>query len=71
MVAGEKLVRLYLTSRLQNELEPCGCSSVSLGDVARLSALLKSTPGALLLDTGGLRYSDEPISEDRRVQART
>lgn len=70
VVAGEKLVRLYLTSRLQNELEPCGCSSVSLGDVARLSALLKSTPGALLLDTGGLRYKDEPISEDRRVQAR-
>ena len=67
-----RTAQLVLTTRVWGTPEPCGCTSEPLGDVARLASLLGSDPGsrALLLDAGGLRYGSEPLSEEKRREAR-
>ena len=66
---NERVLTLLITTRLRNNLEACGCNSEPLGDLARLSALVKSSH-AVLLDAGGLRYDEDPIPADKLPQVR-
>lgn len=65
----DRVITLVVTSQMHNNLEACGCTSEPLGDVARLAALVRGS-GALLLDAGALRYSDEPMAADKLPQLR-
>ncbi len=68
-VSRDRVITLVVTSQMHNNLEACGCTSEPLGDVARLAALVRGS-GALLLDAGALRYSDEPMAADKLPQLR-
>lgn len=64
-------ISLFITTRLENTTEPCGCNSEPLGDVARIAALLRSAGDrGLLLDAGGLRYKPLRPPPERQRQAR-
>src|SRR5690242_17394494 len=68
----EKVITILATSEIRGTPEPCGCASDPLGDVARIARLLdeaKQKGGALLVDAGGLRYSDEPLTQAAQAQA--
>ncbi len=69
--ADSSTIELLIATRLWNTTEPCGCTSTPLGDVARIAALLKSSPDrSLLLDAGGLRYEPKVLSASKLPQAR-
>ena len=69
--ADASTIELFIATRLWNTTEPCGCTSTPLGDVARIAALLKSSPDrSLLLDAGGLRYEPKVLSASKLPQAR-
>jgi hypothetical protein len=53
--AGERVAVLVATAELRGTVEPCGCTSDPLGDVARLGTLAKE---GLWLDAGGLLYPE-------------
>ncbi len=62
---------LLISGEVHNATEPCGCTSDPLGDVARVAGLLNGAHSpALLLDAGGLRYSQEALSPEHMRQAR-
>jgi hypothetical protein len=69
---ASKIITILATSEIRGTPEPCGCASDPLGDVARVARLLddaKQKGGALLVDAGGLRYSDEPLTQAAQAQA--
>lgn len=71
LAARPSRLTLFVTTRVQNTTEPCGCTSDPLGDVARVGALLRDTQGrGLLLDAGGLRYKPTPLPPEKQPQAR-
>src|SRR5262245_6727125 len=46
-------------------MEPCGCTSDPLGDLARTAKLIA---GHALLDGGSTLYSARPVPADKRAQ---
>ena len=55
----ERRAVIFYTAQTQGTLEPCGCTSDPLGDIARVTALVRKTArggGALLVDAGNLLY---------------
>jgi len=55
----ERRIVVFYTAQTQGTLEPCGCTSDPLGDIARVTALVRKTArggAALLLDAGNLTY---------------
>jgi hypothetical protein len=59
--AGGRRVTLFYTGAVHGTLEPCGCTSDPLGDIARLAALVRQADreragAVLLLDGGNLSF---------------
>ena len=55
----ERRAVVFYTAQTLGTLEPCGCTSDPLGDIARVTALVRRTrpaDAALLLDAGNLSY---------------
>ena len=65
-------ITLFFLTELRGTLEPCGCNSDPLGDIARTAAVIASArqerPVALF-DGGSTLYLDDPIPETKRAQA--
>jgi hypothetical protein len=64
--AGERRVTLIYTAEAHGTLEPCGCTSDPLGDVARFAGVVaaarkeasEQSAAVLLVDAGGLLYAE-------------
>ena len=55
----ERRAVVFYTAQTQGTLEPCGCTSDPLGDIARVTALVRRTAGRgapILVDAGNLTY---------------
>ena len=66
--AAERRAVIFYTGSIVGTLEPCGCTSDPLGDVARLTGLVRKAGGAdkvLLVDAGNLIYPAGTIDERR------
>ncbi|HEX3697748.1 MAG TPA: multiheme c-type cytochrome [Polyangia bacterium] len=68
--AGERRVSIFYTAEVHGTLEPCGCTSDPLGDIARYAALVRSAreqgAATLLVDAGGLLYGEGGVSPKER-----
>jgi hypothetical protein len=69
--AEERRATIFYTGAVQGALEPCGCTSDPLGDVARMTDLVrravKAAPkGVLVVDAGNLSYPLGSVSPKRR-----
>jgi len=68
--AGERRLTLFYTAEVRGVVEPCGCTSDPLGDVARLSALIaderRGGTAVALVDAGGLLYPEGAVSPKER-----
>lgn len=65
-------VSLFFTTELAGTLEPCGCTSDPLGDLARTAALVATARAArptVLFDGGSTLYPEASLAADRRPQA--
>jgi hypothetical protein len=66
-------ISLFFTAELRGEIEPCGCNSDPLGDLARIAALLEDTRKArpvAWFDGGSTLYSEAPLSASKQAQER-
>src|SRR5579863_1259693 len=65
---GERRLTVFYTGDVHGTLEPCGCTSDPLGDVARYAALVRvsarSTP-TLLVDGGGLSFPESASAKEK------
>lgn len=65
-------ITLFFSAELRGTLEPCGCNSDPLGDIARTAASIeaarKERPVALF-DGGSTLYLDAPLAEEKKTQA--
>jgi hypothetical protein len=70
---GERVV-LFVTTEMKGTIEPCGCNSDPMGDLARTAALVEDARrgGApvVVLDGGSLLYTRQTLSEEEREQER-
>jgi len=64
-------ITLFFTTELKGTLEPCGCTSDPLGDIARTAAVIekarKERPTALL-DGGSTLYPELPVPPAKSAQ---
>jgi hypothetical protein len=68
----ERRAVVFYTAQTLGTLEPCGCTSDPLGDIARVTALVRSTKpadAALLLDAGNLTYPAGEIPSRKQEAA--
>jgi hypothetical protein len=68
---SERRAVVFYTAQTQGILEPCGCTSDPLGDIARVTALVRRTGragGTLLVDAGNLTYPAGEIPS-RKLEA--
>jgi len=58
----ERRFTLFYTAEVHGTLEPCGCTSDPLGDVARYASVVraarKQSGDILLVDAGGLSFPE-------------
>jgi len=70
---GEKVV-LFITTELKGTIEPCGCNSDPMGDIARTAALVEEArrggAAALVVDGGSLLFSQARIAPESAEQER-
>lgn len=70
--SDEQVFTLFVTTELRGTIEPCGCNSDPLGDIARtaqlVTALRDSGRPVLVVDGGSLLYSETKISEHLAAQ---
>ncbi|HLK92734.1 MAG TPA: multiheme c-type cytochrome [Polyangia bacterium] len=65
---GERHLTLFYTGGVHGTLEPCGCTSDPLGDVARYAALVRSASRSgptLLVDGGGLSFPESASAKEK------
>jgi hypothetical protein len=71
--AGDRVV-LFVTTELKGQIEPCGCNSDPMGDLARTAALVEDArrTGApvVVLDGGSLLFSQQKLAERTTAQER-
>jgi hypothetical protein len=68
----ERRAVVFYTAQTLGTLEPCGCTSDPLGDIARVTALVRRTRpagAALLLDAGNLTYPAGEIPSRKQEAA--
>jgi hypothetical protein len=69
--AGERRFTFFYTAEAHGVLEPCGCTSDPLGDVARYASVVQSARkqagDVLLVDAGGLSYPEGGASPRERA----
>jgi hypothetical protein len=66
--AGERRLTLFYTGGVHGTLEPCGCTSDPLGDVARYAALVRTAARSapmLLVDGGGLSFPESASAKEK------
>src|SRR5215203_1073216 len=60
--AAERRLTIFYTGEIHGTLEPCGCTSDPLGDVARYAAIVraarKDAGDVMLVDAGGLSFPE-------------
>jgi hypothetical protein len=70
---GEKRLTIFYTAEVHGTLEPCGCTSDPLGDIARYATVVREArkQGApvLLLDAGGLSYPESSTKKEKATDA--
>jgi Cytochrome c554 and c-prime len=57
----ERRFTLFYTAEIHGTLEPCGCTSDPLGDIARYASVVRAarkTGDVLLVDAGGMSYPE-------------
>jgi hypothetical protein len=65
---GERRLTIFYTAEVHGVLEPCGCTSDPLGDVARYAELVRAAEkqgAVLLLDGGGLSYPEGSTPKEK------
>ncbi|HWM88415.1 MAG TPA: multiheme c-type cytochrome [Kofleriaceae bacterium] len=71
--AGERVV-LFVTTEMKGTIEPCGCNSDPMGDLARTAALIadarRGGAPVVVLDAGSLLFSQAPVAEEEAEQER-
>jgi len=68
----ERRAVIFYTAQTQGTLEPCGCTSDPLGDIARVTALMRGTARAgvtLWVDAGNLTYPAGEIPSRKQEAA--
>src|SRR4051812_18514630 len=69
---AERRATIFYTGGIQGTLEPCGCTSDPLGDVARMTGVIrrarKEGP-VLLVDAGNLTYPATEVPAHRQEAA--
>jgi hypothetical protein len=67
----ERRLTIFYTAEVRGVLEPCGCTSDPLGDVARYAELVRAAKrdGAiLLLDGGALSYPESSTAKEKAAE---
>jgi hypothetical protein len=68
---GERRLTIFYTAEVHGVLEPCGCTSDPLGDVARYATLVdgarREGGAVLLVDGGGLSYPEGGLPPKERA----
>src|SRR5262249_53939267 len=68
---AERRLTLFYTAEIHGTLEPCGCTSDPLGDIARYGALVEAArhegAAVLLVDGGGLSFPDGTIPDKEKA----
>jgi hypothetical protein len=68
---GERHLTVFYTAGVHGTLEPCGCTSDPLGDVARYAALVRAAErstdhsATLLVDGGGLSFPESSSGKEK------
>jgi hypothetical protein len=68
---GERRLTIFYTAEIHGMLEPCGCTSDPLGDIARYAELVRSTPrgtAKVLVDGGGLSFPETSTPKERTTE---
>ena len=66
--SGERHLTLFYSGEVRGTLEPCGCTSDPLGDVARYAALVRTAERSgptLLVDGGGLSFPESASAKEK------
>jgi hypothetical protein len=69
--AAPKRVVVFVTAEIKGQIEPCGCTSDPMGDLARTARLVRSARErgpVVVLDAGSLLYSEIPMRPQMRAQ---
>ncbi|HMC94808.1 MAG TPA: hypothetical protein VKO16_08570, partial [Polyangia bacterium] len=69
---GPRRLTLFYTAEIHGTLEPCGCTSDPLGDLARYAALVRTAARSgpvLLLDGGGLSFPESAGAKEKMPNA--
>jgi hypothetical protein len=64
----ERRVTLFYTGAIHGALEPCGCTSDPLGDIARMTRLVRNAADkgpVLLVDAGNLSYPPSALADTK------
>ena len=70
--SGERRLTVFYTGGVHGTLEPCGCTSDPLGDVARYTALVRAAARSaptLIVDGGGLSFPESASTKERAANA--
>jgi hypothetical protein len=65
---GERHVTLFYSGEVRGTLEPCGCTSDPLGDIARYAALVRAAERSgptFLVDGGGLSFPESASAKEK------
>lgn len=68
---GDGSLTIFVTTEIKGQIEPCGCTSDPMGDLARTAALIAQTRAGghvLYVDGGSLLYTELPMRDARRTQ---
>ena len=66
---GERRLTVFYTAEVHGTLEPCGCTSDPLGDVARYAEVVRTAAksgAVLMVDAGGLSFPETSTPRRRR-----
>ena len=66
---GVKTAKVYYLTELKGQIEPCGCTSDPLGDLARIAPLV-GRDKRLVVDAGGALFEHTKLFEKDAPQAR-
>ena len=71
--AAERRLTIFYTGEIHGTLEPCGCTSDPLGDIARYAMLVreaaKNGGAVLVLDGGGLSFPETSTKKSQLTDA--
>jgi hypothetical protein len=65
---ADRRLSIFYTAEIHGTLEPCGCTSDPLGDVARYAALVRAAASAgptLMIDGGGMSFPESSSPRER------